>query len=535
MRVLADAVILSTGLRWAGTAWGAGAAGALAMAPFDFAPALVATMTVAVLLLDGAAAEGAPLSRARLAAAASVGWWLGFGYFTAGLWWLGNAFLVEADQFAWALPLGVLGLPAVLAFFTAAGFAASAAVWSSGAGRILALAAGLAGSEYLRSVLFTGFPWNAFGMALAAVPGADQSAALFGLHGLTLIAVALAAAPAMLLVGVGRRERLLAPALAAGVLLLLAGGGALRLAFASDDVAPGIRFRILQPGVPQDAKFHAANGPAILQRYLTSSAGNGDPVRPAMQGITHLVWPESAFPFILGREPAALGHIAAFLRPSGAVLITGAVRESRGIAGEGERLFYNSIQVVDPTGAIVAGADKVHLVPFGEYLPFEALLTRLGLRRFVHAPGSFGAGEVRTALPVPGLSGVSPLVCYEAIFPGAVTPFSAAVRPRLLLNVTNDAWFGDTPGPRQHFAQARLRSIEEGLPLVRSANTGVSAVVDGYGRIRARMDVGEVGFIDAELPEPLGLTVFGRLGQSLFAGIWLIIALTAIVLSRRRA
>ncbi len=535
MRALADAVVLSSGPRRAATAWGAGAVGALAMAPFDVVPALVVTMTAAVLLLDGATAEGGALSRARLAAAASIGWWLGFGYFTAGLWWLGNAFLVEADQFAWALPLGVLGLPAVLALFTAAGFAAAAALWSPGTGRIVALAAGLGGSEYLRGVLFTGFPWNAFGMAIAAIPGADQSAALFGLHGLTLIAVAIAASPAMLLVGNDRRERLLAPATATAVLLLLAGGGALRLAFASEATVPNVRLRILQPAVPQDAKFNAAGGPAILQRYLTLSSGNGDPARPALQGVTHLVWPESAFPFVLGREPVALGRIGAFLRPSGAVLITGAVRESRGSAEDGERLFFNAIQVLDPSGAIVASADKVHLVPFGEYLPFEALLSRFGLRRFVHAPGSFGAGAVRTTLPVPGLPGVMPLVCYEAIFPGEVTPVPGAVRPRLLLNVTNDAWFGDTPGPRQHFAQARLRSIEEGLPLVRSANTGVSAVVDGYGRIKARMDVGRAGFIDADLPEPLAPTLFAHLGNSLFAWSWAAFALTAFVLLRRKA
>ncbi len=527
MNALVYPIILSAGLSRAGIAWAAGAFGALAMAPFDVAPALFVSMTVAVLLLDGVATEGGRWSKSALKAAAITGWWFGFGYFTAGLWWLGNAFLVEADQFAWALPLGVLGVPAVLALFTAAGFAASAAMWSAGPRRILALAAGLGAAEALRGVLFTGFPWNAYGMALAAVPGLDQTAALAGLPGLTLLAVAIAASPAAFLTAQDTRARLVAPAVALAVLVVMGAGGALRLAMADHETVPGVRFRILQPAVQQDAKFRPANGPAILRRYLTLSAANGEPTRPAMQGITHLVWPESAFPFILAREPEALARIAALLRPSGTVLLTGAVRESQPMPGETSRRFYNSIQVLGPDGAITASADKVHLVPFGEYLPFEAVLSALGLRRFVHAPGGFGAGDGFRLLPVPGLSGVVPLICYEAIFPGAVVP--SGERPQLFLNVTNDAWFGDTPGPRQHFAQARLRSIEEGVPLVRSANTGVSAVVDAYGRTRARLDVGKTGFLDADLPVMASSTPFSNFGFAVPALLWMLFAAAAIV------
>ncbi len=531
MLAVAHSVILSSGTRRGLIAFGAGAVAALAMEPFSFGPVLFVSMTLAVLLLDGAASEGPARSAAVLKAAATVGWFFGFGYFTAGLWWLGNAFLVEADQFAWALPLGVLGLPALLALFTAAGFAGAAFLWSTGPGRILAFAAGVGGAEILRGFLFTGFPWNPFGMALAVAPF-DQTAALVGLHGLTLLAVAIAAAPAALFTGLSGRERYAPPLAALGLLAVMAAGGALRLAAAEHAVVPGVKFRLLQPGVPQDAKFRPANGPAILERYRVLSAGNGDAAKPALAGITHLVWPESAFPFILGREPLALARIAELLRSSGTVLLTGAVREDRGLPGEAGARYFNSVQVLAPDGAILASADKVHLVPFGEYLPFEGLLSALGLRRFVHAPGTFGAGDRLRILPVPGLPGVAPLVCYEAIFPGAVLP--EGERPRLMLNVTNDAWFGDTPGPRQHFAQARLRTIEEGLPLVRAANTGVTAVIDSYGRIRARLPVGAVGFLDADLPVPLSPTIFNRTGHSAAFVMWLAALIGALTLPRVR-
>jgi apolipoprotein N-acyltransferase len=531
MLAVAQEVILSTGARRAVIAFGAGAAGSLAMAPASFGPALVLSFTLGVLLMDGVAAEGTPRSFPVLRAAASVGWFFGFGYFAAGLWWLGNAFLVEAEQFAWALPLGVLGLPAVLALFTAAGFAAAGLLWSSGPRRVLAMGAGLGGAEVLRGFLFTGFPWNSFGMALA-VPPFDQSASVVGLHGLTVLAIVIASAPATLFTELSPRDRFGPSATAVLLLAVMAAAGAARLAAAESTVVSGVRLRLLQPAVPQDAKFRPSNGPAILERYRMLSSGNGDPDRPALSGITHLVWPESAFPFVLGREPVALARIGDLLRPSGTVLITGAVREDSSLPGEGGARYFNSIQAIGPDGAVLAGADKVHLVPFGEYLPLERLLSALGLRRFVHAPGAFAAGDRLRILPVPGLDGLVPLVCYEAIFPGEVIP--SGQDARLMLNVTNDAWFGDTPGPRQHFAQARLRTIEEGLPLVRAANTGVTAVVDPYGRVRGRLDMGEVGFLDADLPAPGPRTIFSSLGHSAAFVLWLAVLIGALTFPQRR-
>jgi apolipoprotein N-acyltransferase len=244
-----------------------------------------------------------------------------------------------------------------------------------------------------------------------------------------------------------------------------------------------------------------------MRRYLTLSDHAASADRSGVKDVTHLFWPESAFPFILAREPTALAQIAALL-PPGVTLVTGAVRMVDALPGDAGRQFFNAIQVVGDDGTILDSSDKVHLVPFGEYLPLSGLLTSLGLRQFVHTPGGFESGSVRKLLSVPGLPPVAPLICYEAIFPGEVV--APGPRPGVLVNVTNDAWFGITPGPHQHFAQARLRAVEEGIPLVRAANNGISAVVDPFGRIVSSLGLGEVGVVDATLPRSIGPTFYSR-------------------------
>jgi apolipoprotein N-acyltransferase len=448
-------------------------------------------------------------------AAARDGWWLGFGFFVAGLWWLGAAFLVEPEQFAWAMPFAIFGLPAVLALFMGLGFGLARLLWSAGPGRIMALAFGLGVSEWLRGVVATGFPWNALGMALGGNVVLAQPAALVGLYGLNVLAVLIFAAPACLADGFrGQRKPpgALAP-VALGLLLLglIAGGGALRLAGAPGDVVAGVRLRIMQPNLPQDEKFRADFKDQILDRYLSLSDRATSPTTSGVSDATPLIWPESAFPFILSRDAAALSRIGGFLG-RGTVLITGAARMGetrRCLPGEFNTLYYNSIQALANGGEIVASYDKTHLVPFGEYLPFSALLESFGLRHFVHIPGGFEPGARRRLFEAPGLPPAAGLVCYEAIFPGETVPADpSGERPGLMLNVTNDGWFGLTTGPHQHFAQARLRAVEEGLPLVRAANTGLSAVVDGYGRVLHKLPLGSDGVIDSALPRPAPATFF---------------------------
>ena len=503
--------------RW-GAAWIAGALGAAAMPPYGFLPALAVSLCVAVWLTDGAVADRSPGRRALLAFL--IGWAWGFGYLTAGLWWLGSAFLVEADEFLWALPLGVIGLPFALGLFYGAGFSAAGVLWSRGPARIAALAFGLAGAEWLRGHILTGFPWNTLGMALGQNLWLMQAAAFVGLYGLTVLAVLLCAAPATIWDRASRPARWGSAVAAALVLAALAGVGADRLT-AGDSTVPGVRLRLVQPDLPQDAKFRPENRDGIVERYIALSE---QAPAPGSAAPTHIVWPESAFPFLIQRDNEARARIAASLQGK-RILITGAARADEPLPGERPRI-YNAVMVIEPDGTITDAYDKVHLVPFGEYLPgvLDGLLRAVGLRQFVAVPGGFSAGSPagQRMLTVPGLPPVVATICYEAIFPGAIRPAGepadANKPPGLILNVTNDGWFGDTPGPRQHLAQARLRAVEEGLPLVRDANTGISAVIDPHGRIVAQTPIGVETVLDSDLPVPLpGATVYARLGDWVFA------------------
>ena len=531
---LVEGVILSWGWRRRAIAFVSGALGALALPPLSLFPLIAVPLTIAVWLIDGAQDHGSGRAlTGSLRAAFGAGWWMGFGYFLAGLWWVGSALLVEADKFAWALPLAVVALPAALAVFPAAGFALARALWSPGPARIFALAFGLGLAEWARGLLFTGFPWNDLGMALGVNLTLAQTASLVGLHGLTFLSIAIFAAPATLW-RVSQNRLNLAPTIAAALALAaLAGFGAWRLMAPASPVLPGVKLRLIQPDVGQDdASFGPQNKQAILRRYFDLSERATSPDRTGVKDVTDLIWPESAFPFILSRDAEALSEIVDFLN-GGATLITGAARVEDG-GGRAPR-YFNSIEIVGRGGLSAERYDKRHLVPFGEYMPFAALLERAGVTQMVDIPGGFEPGSGRRVLHVPGLPDAMPLICYEAIFPNELGDLlTGAARPGWLLNVTDDAWFGLTPGPYQHYAQARLRAIELGLPLVRDANSGISAVIDGFGREIAVAPLGAEGVLDAELPVALAPTWqsrFGSAGATLIALAFLAAALAG----RRRA
>jgi apolipoprotein N-acyltransferase len=502
-----------------------GALGALAMPPFDGPFLLIPMMVQAVWVLDciRARVQG---WRAQIRQAFVCGWLLGFGYFTAGLWWLAYAFLVEPDQFALLIPLGIFGLPAVLALFFAAGLMACLPLWSAHVWRVLTLAGMIGLAEGGRTFLFTGLPWNSFGLALAAIPSWAQAASVIGQPGLTVLAVLIAATPAPLFAkNTKAHSQWILVSFSLALLLGLTWAGQWRLAQAKTDFVDPVRLRVIQPNIPQDEKFTPAHRDEIMRAYLSLSAGGLGPDKTGMRGVTHVIWPESAFPFLIARDAAALGQIAALLAPD-AVLVTGAVRDERASSPLVPKRYFNSALTINAKGQIIGSTDKVHLVPFGEYLPFADMLGRLGLRQFVPSPGIFTAADSYAFLPVPGLDKVQALICYESIFPAAVT--SAQHRPSLFINLTNDAWFGLSPGPHQHFAQARLRAIEEGVPLVRSANGGISAVVDPYGRIVAGLRLGESGAFTAPLPKAISPTVFALLGWILPFSLILLCLLPAI-------
>jgi apolipoprotein N-acyltransferase len=521
---LIHAVILSWGWRRRSIAFAAGALSALAMAPFNAWPILFLTFPTLVWLIDGAGVG----RWGGLATAAMTGWWFGFGYFLAGLYWIGYAFLVDAPTFGWLLPIAVLGLPAIAAIYTAFGVALARLLWTRGAMRIVALAAALTIAEWLRGHLFTGFPWNAFGAALTAPLALAQTAAVLGIWGLTFLTVAIGAAPATLIDDASETRRPRLPlALGIIVLALMAGFGTWRLVATPTRFVDGVHLRIMQPNLQQDVRFNYAAKQEVMKRYLALSSRASGPQSLGMHGPTHLIWPESAFPFFLTREADALAQITDLLQPN-TTLITGAIRLADPDNPK-ESGVYNSVYAIDHTGSIAAVYDKVHLVPFGEYLPFEHLLEKLGLQELTEQRGGFLAGDRHRLIAIPGAPIALPLICYEIIFPGDAMP--PGRRPGWIVNVTNDGWFGISTGPYQHFQQARLAAIALGLPLARAANTGISAVVDPVGRIVNSLPLGREGVLDAPLPQPIAPTFYARVGDTP-AGIMIVLALIAVV--RRR-
>jgi apolipoprotein N-acyltransferase len=524
LRAIALAIILSWGWKRALIALVAGALSALAMAPFDAWPVLFITFPVLVWLIDGAAAgryRGVP-------AAALTGFWFGLGYFVPGLYWIGYAFLVDADTFAWLMPFAVLGLPAYLALFPAIGCALARLIWTRDASRILALAATLTVSEWLRGHVLTGFPWNTFGYALSAPLALAQSASLVGLWGMTLIAVAIFASPATLIDSGRRGGRPWLPPVAALLLLIAMGTfGAVRLTRHPTAMVPNLKLRIMQPNLQQDVKFNYSAKAEVMRKYLALSDRASGPRATGVHDVNILIWPESAFPFFLTREADAMAQIADFL-PKGTVLITGAVRAPDLPPGAKITRAYNSIYVIDHDGSVLSVYDKLHLVPFGEYLPFQDWMEKLGFEQLTKVHGGFIPGTRRRPLQIPHAPAALPLICYEAVFPGDVA--ERGDRPGWIVNLTNDGWFGDSTGPYQHLQQVRLRAIEEGLPVVRAANTGISAVIDPLGRIVARLGLGVEGVLDSALPSAIAPTIYARAGD-IPAGI---IVIAALMLAIRR-
>jgi apolipoprotein N-acyltransferase len=536
IKALAERARGLVGWRRLGAAFSAGVLSVLAMAPFFAWPILWLTLPVLVWLIDGALSARAggdarPLGQ-ELVAAAWVGWWFGFGYFLAGLFWIGEAFLVEAEVFAVLLPVAVTLMPAGLALFYAAATALSASLWRPGAMRVVVLALALSAAEWLRGHMLSGFPWNGLGYALTYPLSLMQSAGVIGIYGLALIAVLTFALPLVLWAEApdgqgGRRVKLAALAIATLPLLAAATYGHVRLAQGTQAAVPDVRIRIVQPSVPQREKWRPENQERIFRDHLELSATNAAGARDDLARITHVVWPEAAMPFMPLEHPEALAAVGRLL-PKGVQLITGALRvESQPADKDRPWRYFNSLLVFGERGSLVALYDKIHLVPFGEFLPLQPMLETIGLRPLTRKRGRFETGAVpRPLLRIPGLPAIVPIICYEAIFPGAI--IEGTERPGAMLNVTNDGWFGNTTGPRQHLHQARVRAVEEGLPLIRAANNGISAMIDAQGRVMARLDLDVRGVIDADLPAALAPPIYARFGDLFFLLMWLAAAAAVV-------
>lgn len=435
--------------------------------------------------------------------AALLGWVFGLGHFTTSLYWIGFSFYVDAEQFGTLAVPSILGLSAFLAAFPA--LACAGAHWLAG-GRgpalWLAFTALWSAAEWVRGHVLSGFPWNLTGYVWTAAEAPLQVASAIGIYGLGFLTVAVACLPALALGRGASGKMRWAPLGAAGlavVVLWLAGDARLHLA-SGQGYVEGVRLRLVQPNVPQRLKWRPDQRQAILDRLL------GLTKRAAVDQPTHVLWPETAVPGRLLGDSTLRRRIAAAL-PSRAVLVTGTVRSEEG-AGSRPRVF-NSIAAIDSAGNTVGVYDKVRLVPFGEYVPLSDILPFV---KMTAGPIDFAPGEEASTLTVPGAPAFQPLICYESIFPGN-RPGSGDA-PEWLLNLTNDAWFGESSGPYQHFEMSRVRAIERGLPLVRVANTGISAVIDPYGRVLAQLPLAAEGAMDARLPQKIeGETLFAQVGN----------------------
>jgi len=490
MERLAGRIILLWGWRRALTAFLAGAATALAQPPFDFFAIGFITLPVLVWLLDGASGQAGESTVRRAFRPFLIGWWFGFGYFLAGLWWTGAALLVEADLFAWALPLAVFGIPALLALFYGIAAAMARLMWSDGLGRVAAIAASFGIAEWLRTFVLTGFPWNAIGQAAMPIPVLMQSVGVVGMIGMNTLTVFVLAMPALL---AGRRGRITGFTLAVLLIALHAGYGSWRLSTAEPDPETLLTVRIVQPSIEQTDKWDGDLRDRIFSTYLDLSAlphQEGQP-RPDL-----IVWPETSIPFILSERPDALVALGELVQENQSLFV-GAIR----LEDVGTTLpdrYYNAVVAINDRGETYDAVDKIWLVPFGEYLPFSDLFSRLGMRQLVQSVSAFSPGGPRRAIETATGVRALPFICYEIIFPG-ITGYGDTSAD-IILNITNDAWFGDTPGPYQHFRQAQIRAVESGRPLVRSANNGISGVVDAYGRVVDAFALDAVGVLDVSVP-----------------------------------
>ncbi len=484
-----------------------GALAGLAFEPFGLIPLLWLSFPALFFLLQGAKAPRE---------AFTLGWSFAFGFLIICLHWIAGALFVEIKSFWWAVPLAVLGLPAFFALYYGVAALAARRFGLSRGVDVFFFALTLFLAEMARAHLLTGFPWDLMGYVWADTLPVLQSVSLIGVEGLTLLTIMLACLPALFFVKVSRKTAV--AALVVGGLLLVGGAmwGHQRLAQAPQDVEEGVRLRLVQPNLPQSLKWKPEHRFVNFQNLMRLTFETKSEKPP-----THIIWPETATSYYLAEEPIMRQRIAEMM-PQDGVLLTGVVRRAETENPDAPH-YYNSLIAMDDKGTVIAGYDKHHLVPFGEYMPLRAVIPF----RVVTALGTdFSAGEGVRTVRAPGLPPFSPLVCYEAIFSGAVA--EAQDRPRFLLNVTNDAWYKGTIGPAQHFMITRVRAVEEGMPLVRIANGGVTGVVDSYGRIIAVIDADQEGILDAALPKTAVRTtpvsIFGT------APVWLMFSTVLILL-----
>ncbi len=477
----------------------AGALAAFAQAPYDLPALLLVGMAAAVWLYR---------HMVRPLRAALLGWAFGVGYFMHALQWIMSPFMVDAARHGWMAPFALVFLSAGLALFWGAAFWAARKLSRSSWPLILTWSA----AEMLRAYIFTGFPWAMPSQATVDTL-ASRALAFAGPYALNLILIVAAVG----LVARGRWRRTLLPR---GFALVVLFSLFMNATDMNLNVAIGKHYfpdgetgrpviRLIQPNATQRDKWDPEKIPVFFNRQLQyTAAPPTDPQAPP----DLVIWSETAIPWALDLARGALREIAA---------AGGTAPVALGVQRRSDTRYFNSMVALDPTGVPAQIYDKHHLVPFGEYMPLGDFLANFGIYGLAARAGNgYSAGPGAKLLDFGPLGKALPLICYEAVFAHDVN--AAPARPDFLIQITNDAWFGKGAGPKQHLAQARMRAIEQGLPLARSANTGISAMIDPYGRITASLPLNSAGFLDVALPRHLPATLYSRTGDLPFAVLLLL-------------
>ncbi len=470
----------------------------LAFAPLGFPPIIFIVMPLIIYSL---------LSFDGWKKASNYGWWFGFGHFLTSLFWIGNSFLAQSEVPIWAAPIAVFALAYILAYTFSLTFGLTNCFNGPRWAKFMVFASIWSIVEWVRGHIFTGFPWNPLGVIWTSVDTVMQTASIFGVYGLTFFTVLIATSVPYFLVKKNIKKGefgfLIINFILVGIIL---GFGFFRLGSAEVIYHPNISFRIVQANIPQKEKWVRENWSKNFYQHIemskVSDVNNTVP--------DFVIWPETAIPYFIGSEPGRQVLLAEMLGNKSAV-ISGAPRIER---LDNSIKLYNSVHVIDKGGRLKGTYDKVHLVPFGEYLPLRGVLGRIGLGKFTDGSLDFSSGVELKSLEVTGIPEFGVLICYEVIFPGQAV---GKIRPQWLLNVTNDGWFGNSPGPYQHFEMARMRAVEEGLPLVRSAGTGISGVIDPWGRVLGELRLNTTGVLDSKLPKRIEkLTIYSQFGDLIF-------------------
>lgn len=489
-----------------------GAFAVFALPPIYFFPALFVSFSGLLLLLSRA--DSAKRSFA-------LGYWFGFGFFACGFSWIGNALLIDAQTFGWLYPLVLLGSGLFFGLFVAVPawltsyfsqfkhkYAVFPALWTL--------------SEWIRSFILTGFPWNLIGSCLAFHPAGIQWASVFGTYGVSYLVVVVSAAPALAFFYKTRTAARASLLLISGGLIIICGFGFWRLHNCENTELSDIRVRIVQPSIPQTMKWNRDTLENNFQSYIELSRA------PGLDKINFVIWGETASPFPLDIDEKHRRLAAQAVPPQG-YLITGSLRYNFDKYGEASPL--NSVLILNDKAEIAASYDKSHLVPFGEYIPLREYLPA-AIRPIANTIANFQPGKGPQTINLPDYPQIGAAICYEIIFPGEI--INRKNPPQWLINTTNDGWYGDSAGPRQHLVSAELRAVEEGITIIRAANSGISAIISPTGRIIDRLELNQRGILDINLPKLLNIyTVYGEFGNKILL-LLLTLNIILVIFSSKR-